>query len=188
MMDYIKLKGQSVGEPDAQIESAVWATFLTDVMNPWKKAEKYAENAKNCLSEMHVKAAEMSQEINDLLELSQHVSESYQRMKTEMAALDPKANEELIRSLTKQLLSIDSHLDSHSTSVQSAFDGCASYLATNQNIRKCLIVSTLRFKSQSTKRWNKSIPEDVGVRGLGRWYRCWWLRGRGYIGRRIGSI
>ena len=47
-----------------------------------------------------------------------------------MAALDPKANEELIRSLTKQLLSIDSHLDSHSTSVQSAFDGCASYLAT----------------------------------------------------------
>ena len=75
-------------------------------------------------------AAEMSQEINDLLELSQHVSESYQRMKTEMAALDPKANEELIRSLTKQLLSIDSHLDSHSTSVQSAFDGYASYLAT----------------------------------------------------------
>ena len=135
-LDYIKVRIQSVGEPDAQIESAVWATFLTDVMNPWKKAEKYAENAKNCLSEMHVKAAEMSQGINDLLELSQHVSESYQRMKTEMAALDPKANEELIRSLTKQLLSIDSHLDSHSTSVQSAFDGCASYLATISKYQK----------------------------------------------------
>ena len=106
-----------MGEPDAQIESAVWATFLTDVMNPWKKAEKYAENAKNCLSEMHVKAAEMSQEINDLLELSQHVSE-ISADETEMAALDPKANEELLQFDQTVTLHRFPHLDSHSTSVQ----------------------------------------------------------------------
>lgn len=69
-LDYIKVRIQSVGEPDSQIEAAIWATFLTDIMNPWKKAEKFAENAKNSLSEMHAKAAEISQGINDLLELS----------------------------------------------------------------------------------------------------------------------
>ena len=160
-LEVIQARVSAVGNAAAHIGSRIGETILGDIIQPWNRIAKYAENANLSLSEIKVRAAHMSSEINSLLEISSSFSKKLAMLQQEITAQSQNEDidQNVIRILDAETKSLQSSLQQNASSVQNAVEGSATM---GQYIALC----EARFQKITTEMesFDPSTPVEVFLR------------------------